>query len=90
MEWMAWTQVTALFFIGIGILLAGMTVWEILSPTIERKGVLPMATTRGDRFFMGLLGSAYIHLAWLGLTEMTIWAAFGISLCYMALMMRFG
>ncbi|MEA1967006.1 MAG: DUF2160 domain-containing protein [Thermodesulfobacteriota bacterium] len=90
MEWMAWTKVTALFFIVIGILVSCMTMWEIISPTVEHKGFLPMATTRGDRFFIGLLGSAYIHLAWIGVTEFTIWIAFGISICYMGLMMRFG
>jgi hypothetical protein len=33
----------------------GMTVWEIKSPTTLRKGFLPIATTRGDRLFIGLL-----------------------------------
>ncbi|MEE8297476.1 MAG: DUF2160 family membrane protein, partial [Hyphomicrobium sp.] len=32
-----------------------------------RRGWLPMATTRGDRLFVGLLASAFFHLAWLGL-----------------------
>ena len=58
MEWMAWTPVTAAFFGGIALLLVGMTVWEIRSPCIERRGFLPIATTRGDRLFIGLLGSA--------------------------------
>ena len=35
------------------------------APTIERRGFLPMATTRGDRLFIGLLGAAWIHLGWL-------------------------
>ena len=45
-------------------MLVGMTVWEIRSPTVERKGFLPIATTRGDRLFIGLLSAAYINLAW--------------------------
>ena len=40
---------------------------------MERRGFLPMATTRGDRLFIGLLGAAYIHLAWLGLTDLPLW-----------------
>ena len=43
-----------------------MTAWELASPTIERRGFLPMTTTRGDRLFIGLLGAAWIHLGWLG------------------------
>ncbi|GAB0061820.1 hypothetical protein IBA8401_28480 [Pseudomonas syringae] len=51
MEWMSWTLPTAAFFISIALLLAGMTVWELRSASIERRGFLPIATTRGDRLF---------------------------------------
>ena len=54
-EWMAWTLPVAVFFSCIVLMLVGMTVWEIKSPTILRKGFLPIATTRGDRLFIGLL-----------------------------------
>jgi len=90
LEWMAWTLPTAIFFITIGLILITMTVWQVFSPTIERKGFLPIATTRGDRLFIGLLGSAYIHLAWIGLTDMTLWAGFVIALVWMAVTMRWG
>ena len=65
--WMAWTWQTAAFFATIILILIGMTVWETVSPSGERVGVLRIATTRGDRLFISLLGAAYIHLAWLGL-----------------------
>lgn len=90
LEWMAWTLHTAIFFIAIFLMLGGMTVWEIVSPTIERRGFLPLVTTRGDRFFIGLLGSAYIHLAWLGLTDLPLWIAFGIAVVWMIVVMRWG
>lgn len=90
LEWMAWTIPTATFFITIAIILIGMTVWEVISPTIERKGFLPLSTTRGDRLFIGLLGSAYIHLAWVGLSTLTIWFGFAIALVWMGVVMRWG
>ncbi len=90
LEWMAWTRPTAIFFVVIVAILTGMGIWEIKSPTIERRGLLPIATTRGDRLFIGLLGSAYIHLAWLGLTEYTLWIATGISAAWMISLMRWG
>jgi len=89
MEWMAWTVPTAIFFIAIATLLAGMTVWEVYAPSIARKGVLPISTTRGDRFFIGLLTSAYIHLAWIGLTDLSLWIALVIAIVWMLLVMRF-
>ena len=57
-EWMAWTTPVAVFFTCIVCMLIGMTVWEIKCPTTERKGFLPIATTRGDRLFIGLLTAA--------------------------------
>ena len=66
-SWMAWTPEVAIFFGCIALMLAGMTVWEVARPTVERKGFLPIATTRGDRLFIGLLTAAYINLAWVGL-----------------------
>jgi predicted small integral membrane protein len=90
LEWMAWTIPTASFFSFIVLMLIGMTIWEIKSPTVQRKGFLPIATTRGDRLFVGLLGSAYIHLAWVGLTDLAIWFALGIAIVWMAVVMRWG
>ena len=83
LSWMAWTWQTAAFFLIIAGLLASMTVWEIASPGgAPRHGVLGLDTTRGDRLFISLLGSAFIHLAWLGLVGSNLWWALGLSLIY--------
>jgi predicted small integral membrane protein len=83
MGWMAWTLPTALFFGAIVAILIAMAVWELRAPTAERRGFLPMPTTRGDRLFVGLLASAFVHMAWLALTTMTPWIALAISLVLM-------
>ena len=83
LTWMAWTWQTAVFFIGIGLLLASMTMWEIVSPGgAPRHGILGIETTRGDRLFVSLVGAAFIHLAWLGLVGPDVLWASGISLIY--------
>jgi len=87
---MAWTMPSALFFIGIASLLLVMTVLEIRKPCVERKGWLPISTTRGDRLFIGLLSSAFVHLLFLGLTDLTLWIAFGISGLLMLVLLRWG
>jgi predicted small integral membrane protein len=87
---MYWTKQTAIFFIAIFLMIGGMLVWELVSPTVERRGFLMIPTTRGTRFFLGLLGSAYIHLAWLGLTDLTLWYATIISLVWVIVVMRWG
>ena len=85
---MAWTTPTAIFFVGIALMLVGMTVWEALRPNVPRRGLLPMVTTRGDRLFIGLLGSAFIHIAWLAITDLTVWIAFVVSLGFVAAAQR--
>lgn len=62
-------------------MLGGMTVWELRSPTHERKGFLPIPTTRGDRLFIGLLTAAYINLAWLAISAegSSSWPGFAAS-----------
>ncbi|SEM91604.1 DUF2160 domain-containing protein [Halomonas caseinilytica] len=90
MEWMVWTTPTAVFFTVIAAMLAGMTAWEVISPTVERKGFLPISTTRGDRFFIGLLSAAYIHLVVVGFTPLSIWLALGASVLWLLILMRWG
>jgi predicted small integral membrane protein len=81
--WMAWTWQTVLFFVTIAALLIVMTIWEIARPGgAPRDGILGLRTTRGDRLFISLLGSAYIHLAWLGLVGPNLEWALGLSLLY--------
>ena len=75
MAWMAWTWPSALFFCAIFLMLLGMTVWGLRRPTVERRGFLPMATTRGDRLFISLLSAAFIHLAWLAFFDSSVWPA---------------
>lgn len=100
-EWMAWTLPVAVFFGAIVVMLVSMTVWEMKSPTVLRKGFLPITTTRGDRLFIGLLTAAFVNLAfvavsermvgWFGLAEEpSIWFSFVASMALLALIMRKG
>ncbi len=73
---MAWTWQTAVFFAFIALALAGMSVWEWLSPGgAPRRGILAINTTRGDRLFISLLLAAYVHLVWLAATSAPLWGA---------------
>jgi len=83
LTWMAWTPETAAFFGFIALCLIAMAVWEFLRPGgAPRRGILGLDTTRGDRLFITLLGSAYICLAWLALTDLELWGAAFISAIY--------
>ena len=100
-DWMAWTTPVAIFFTSVGVTLIGMTVWETRSPTVLRRGFLPIATTRGDRLFIGLLAAAYVNLAFVGISgwlaqsleltvEPSIWISFVASMLLLLWIMRKG
>ena len=89
LSWMAWTWETAAFFVCIGAMLIGMTIWELRSPGgAPRRGILAIETTRGDRLFISLLGSAFIHLGWLGLLGTPLWGAFAVSVVFAVAVFR--
>lgn len=82
--WMAWTPATFALFCGIfgAIALIGLLEGFRYRDGIERKGILGLTTTLGDRLFISLLGSAYIFLAWLGFIGQPIWWPLGISILW--------
>lgn len=90
MSWMAWTLPTALFFIGIGLGLVAMTLWSLVSPASARRGFLPIATTRGDRFFISLLSAAFVHVGWLAVTDLNVLIASGLAVLLALVLMRWG
>lgn len=82
MDWMAWTWPTATFFLIIAATLIVFTILAIKYPEAPRVGILRTETTRGDRLFITLLGSAFINLAWLGMLSAPQWGALIVCLFY--------
>jgi predicted small integral membrane protein len=88
-SWMAWTWPTACFFGFILLCLIGMSAWEKAVPGGgARHGILGLDTTRGDRLFISLLGSAFIFLAWIGLVNTTLYAPLVIAIVYAGVVFR--
>ncbi len=86
--WMAWTFPVALFFYVIACLLILMTLLAIRYPETPRKGVLRIETTRGDRLFISLLGSAFLCVGWLFFFGAPLWGALICCLVYAAAVFR--
>lgn len=89
MAWMAWTWPTAAFFAVIATLLITFTILAIKFPETPRVGVLRIETTRGDRLFITLLGSAFINLAWLGIVGANQPYALIVCLLYAVAVFRY-
>ncbi len=101
LDWMVWTIPVAVFFGCVALMLVCMTIWELRSPTRLRKGFLPIATTRGDRLFIGLMSAAAVNLLFVGLGERfiswfslerppSVWISFLISMLLLAFIMHKG
>jgi predicted small integral membrane protein len=85
--WMAWTWQTALFF---GVIVGLLVLLELRRPGgAERRGVLGLVTTRGDRLFISLLAAGFVHLLWLAFLGTPLWGASALSLVLAALVFRF-
>mmetsp|Transcript_23115 Transcript_23115/g.39436 ORF Transcript_23115/g.39436 Transcript_23115/m.39436 type:complete len:93 (-) Transcript_23115:1867-2145(-) len=83
LSWMAWTWPTAAIFICLFSTIGLLIVLEIKHPGgAERKGVLGLTTTRGDRLFLTCLGGSFIFLAWLGLMGEPLWWPLGLAMCW--------
>jgi predicted small integral membrane protein len=81
--WMAWTPATLAFFVALFAAMGLLTLLEIRRPGgDERRGILGLTTTRGDRLFIALLGSSYIFMAWLGLVGLPLWWPLGLALAW--------
>ncbi len=86
--WMAWTLPVALFFYTIASLLILFTLLAIRFPETPRRGILRIETTRGDRLFISLLGSAFLCLGWLFFFGAPLWGALILCLIYAAAVFR--
>jgi predicted small integral membrane protein len=88
--WMAWTWQTAAFFVFIALCITVMILWEKKVPGgTPRRGILGLDTTRGDRLFVTLLGSAFIHLAWLGIIGSVLWVATILCVGFAVIVFRY-
>jgi predicted small integral membrane protein len=85
---MAWTFPVALFFLVIACLLILFTLLAIRFPETPRRGVLRIETTRGDRLFISLLGSAFVCIGWLFAFGGPLWGALILCLIYAAAVFR--
>lgn len=90
LSWMFWTWPTAAFFVLLALSLALMTIWDARSPSVKRKGFLPIPFTRGERFFISIVVFLAVMLLWIAFTSASLWYAVALALVLDAVIARFG
>lgn len=90
LAWMAWTWETAIFFGFIAVCLVVLTILAARGPETPMRGILGFPTTRGDRFFVSLLMTAYVMIGWVrfDLGEV-LWWPLAIAATFAVLIFRF-
>jgi predicted small integral membrane protein len=84
-SWMYWTWQSGLAIGGLFFAIFLMGVWDAVSQSVPRKGFFPIKTTRGDRFFIGIISTIAIFLIWLGLVgSAALWVPLAISIVWFA------
>jgi predicted small integral membrane protein len=72
LDWMLWTSATAIFAACAVAWLAAMAVLAVIFPSMPRKGFLPIATARGDRVYISLLGTGLVMVLFVILTDLPL------------------
>ncbi len=87
--WMAWTWATAGFFAFVALALIILTLLAVYRPETPRVGILRFPTTRGDRFFVTMIGAAIIFVLWMRVDGGALWYPLALSFAYGAVMFRY-
>ena len=61
-SWIPWTAPVAFVFIGVALMITGLTVWGHFRPPIRRKGFLGIVTDRSERVYIALITFALIEV----------------------------
>jgi predicted small integral membrane protein len=79
----------ALFFAFIALALDHADLACDLPAATPRQGILGFPTTRGDRFFVSLIGSAFIFILWMRFDGGALWYPLALSFLYGIAMFKF-
>jgi predicted small integral membrane protein len=90
LEWMYWTIGTSLFVVGVVAFLTAVTLLGILVPSTPRKGFLPIETARGDRIYIGLLGTGLILILLIALSDLSLTLGLGIAAVWVVAVVGWG
>ena len=91
LSWMMWIWQTSLFFIFIFAAIVYNGVMGARYPVVERKGFLPIATTPGDRLFIGLVFGLAIILLWLAFIGYAmLWFGALLTLVWFVVVFKWG
>lgn len=75
-DWIPWTTPIAFVFIGVAVMIAGLTIWGHYSPPVRRKGFLRIVTDRSERVYIAIVSFALVMVISFAIvdSDTAIWA----------------
>lgn len=89
--WMEWTPPTFGLFVTVISSLVMMTIWDIRSPSVPRKGFLRIPFTRGDRYFLSIVTLVGTVIVWIAFLPDLDWRyALAVAAVLIVIFVRWG
>lgn len=75
-DWIPWTTPIAFVFIGVAVMIAGLTIWGHFRPPVRRKGFLGIVTDRSERVYIAIVSFALVMVISFAIvdSDTAIWA----------------
>ena len=88
-SWIPWTAPVAYVFIGVAVMITGLTIWGHYRPPVRRKGFLGIVTDRSERVYIAIVSFALVMVISFAVvdSDTMIWA---ISALVMAVVILIG
>jgi len=61
-NWIMWTTPVIFTFVGVALMITGLTIWGHFRPPIRRKGFLGIVTDRSERVYIAIVSFALIEV----------------------------
>jgi predicted small integral membrane protein len=75
-DWIPWTAPIAYVFIGVALMITGLSIWGHYRPPVRRKGFLGIVTDRSERVYIAIVSFALVMVISFAVvdSDTAIWA----------------
>ncbi|MFM1994433.1 MAG: hypothetical protein RL537_1122 [Actinomycetota bacterium] len=86
-DWIPWTAPVAYVFIGVAVMITGLTIWGHFRPPVRRKGFLGIVTDRSERVYIAIITFALIMVISFAIvdSDTLIWALSALAVAVVIL-----
>ena len=80
-NWIMWTTPVIITFVGVALMITGLTIWGHFRPPIRRKGFLGIVTDRSERVYIAIVSFALIEVISFVIpgSDTLIWTISGVA-----------